>query len=708
MKAVTKLLSGLLLAISAVPLCLAQDIVLDRQYRAGDLILFQSMSNEDEYFYVADRLSLERDSSGMPKFSFLQYTDTSAADDDASAAGGIVHAVVELQVPDNILAAARRALRQIDPQGEIIGPAPFRAGTFALISSFADAQGDLTDAVLGVGKAPLLEGEKAAVSLKLTKRGSEILRESFNTATPDISFSFEMELAGYYAPKRALLTADFETIYNHDQFDVGVATPFVQGEITGVFEDLRRQNAIRLEQVGDDENLQALVDVAYKKLIEVMFEKADSTGSSALAAAASGAQSQGSVLGKANALLTERRKEVREENKARDTRNKEQAEKNEKAASARVKADLATKKAANANTTAANMEKRAERARRRAAALEEIAQQPGRTEEDRARIRQIIEASNKQAETFDKKAQESRTQAAALETEAGAAEAEASESEESVKPLEQPESMPSLAIVASYKMKRSRVSGTSTFDLNKYTAGSITLRFDENIGDLTDFGDNEEVFRIVDLRSSGLRDRNVQVALDIDSESDFGDYINSAEVLLKRTHDNGSVSDQSIAITRQSFQSGSNLASLVYARLGDDTDGWLDYDYEVKWKFLGGLEIEQGPERTDASTIILVPPIKKREVFFELDPGSVQDLGIRAIDLKVRYNPGDGERVIQKSLRPGRVEQDLSYRARIVLPEDRFDYSYEVVWMLQGGRRVESGRIDTSNSFVFLDEIPEV
>ena len=76
-------------------------------------------------------------------------------------------------------------------------------------------------------------------------------------------------------------------------------------------------------------------------------------------------------------------------------------------------------------------------------------------------MQQMIAASNKQAETYEKKAQESRTQAAALETEAGAAEAEAAASEESAKPLEQPESMPSLAVVASYTIKRSRVSGTS-------------------------------------------------------------------------------------------------------------------------------------------------------------------------------------------------------------------------------------------------------
>ena len=51
----------------------------------------------------------------------------------------------------------------------------------------------------------LLDGDKAAVSIQVTKLGAKILWESFQTPTPDISFSFEMDMSGYRSPHRALI-----------------------------------------------------------------------------------------------------------------------------------------------------------------------------------------------------------------------------------------------------------------------------------------------------------------------------------------------------------------------------------------------------------------------------------------------------------------------------------------------------------------------
>src|SRR5690606_27534575 len=49
------LAAGWLLAAAAVQ---AQEVVIDRQVRAGELTLFPSATNPDEYFYVADKARL--------------------------------------------------------------------------------------------------------------------------------------------------------------------------------------------------------------------------------------------------------------------------------------------------------------------------------------------------------------------------------------------------------------------------------------------------------------------------------------------------------------------------------------------------------------------------------------------------------------------------------------------------------------------------
>jgi len=48
-------------------------------------------------------------------------------------------------------------------------------------------------------------------------------------------------------------------------------------------------------------------------------------------------------------------------------------------------------------------------------------------------------------------------------------------------------------------MKKVRQRGDFTIDLNKFTADSLTMRFDENIGDLRTFLQNENIFRAVNL-----------------------------------------------------------------------------------------------------------------------------------------------------------------------------------------------------------------
>ena len=63
--------------------------------------------------------------------------------------------------------------------------------------------------MVGLGNAPLGRGEGGGVDA-LTKLGAKILWESFQTPTPDISFSFEMDVTGFRSPQRAVIEANFD------------------------------------------------------------------------------------------------------------------------------------------------------------------------------------------------------------------------------------------------------------------------------------------------------------------------------------------------------------------------------------------------------------------------------------------------------------------------------------------------------------------
>jgi hypothetical protein len=178
----------------------ALSILLDRPYKAGELTLFADQADDKAFYYVVDKPHLALDANGTPQFSFLRWVDTKRPANSEEKGGGIIHALVELGVSDEQLQQARAEIQALKPGAKIIGPAMFSAGRFGLVASVTDESGKLAKKVLGLGPAPMLDGQKAAVSIRLTELGAKVLWESFKTPTPDISFSFEMELTGVPAP----------------------------------------------------------------------------------------------------------------------------------------------------------------------------------------------------------------------------------------------------------------------------------------------------------------------------------------------------------------------------------------------------------------------------------------------------------------------------------------------------------------------------
>ncbi|MGH9888635.1 MAG: hypothetical protein ACREBE_24090, partial [bacterium] len=220
----------------------AARILIDKPVKAAELTLFPDLSDPKAYYYISDKPRLATDAEGRPQFSFLRWVDNVRSGADQGEAregegGGLVHAVVALSVSTEQLRDAQRELQRKKPGAKIVGYVPYSSGIFGLVSSFKDPKtGNLVTQVVGLGKAPLLDGEKAAVSILLTKQGAKILWESFETPTPDISFSFEMELDGYHSPLGAKVEANWSQIYAHEAFAAGFASTYLSAEVNAAFD----------------------------------------------------------------------------------------------------------------------------------------------------------------------------------------------------------------------------------------------------------------------------------------------------------------------------------------------------------------------------------------------------------------------------------------------------------------------------------------
>ncbi|TXF90275.1 hypothetical protein FUA23_07080 [Neolewinella aurantiaca] len=283
----------------------AQRIILDLPTKAGELTLFPEVGNDKNYYYVADKARLAVDESGNPRFSFLRYVTNATSepgetDNTRGEGGGIVHAVVSLAVSDEQLEEARRELRQVNPDGEIIGPVIFKSGTFGLVSSFTGENGELSSQVVGLGQAPILDGQQAAVSMHLTRLGATLLWNSFQTSTPDISFSFNMTMDGYRLPKEAVIEANFEDLYESMEFGLqagvggtgsaaatdgssearGTVPVYFGADLKAQFEKLHRDGKIKVTQIGSDEGMDKLLELAYTKLADIMFDRTEAQSTS--------------------------------------------------------------------------------------------------------------------------------------------------------------------------------------------------------------------------------------------------------------------------------------------------------------------------------------------------------------------------------------------------------------------------------------------
>ncbi len=296
-------------------------IVLDQPVRAAGLMLFPVVGEPKEYLYAPMTPRLARDESGRPQFSFLRWvqnTGPAASGETAAegAGGGILHAVISLDVAAAELQRAQSELDRQRPGARIVGPAIYRSGNLALVSAFDDENDERVVNLVGLGAAPVLEGAKAAISLELDKTGAQILWESFQMPTPDISFRFDMKLPGFWSPSKGRIVADLDQVVRHETMQVAAATPVFEFELNQAFDELKESKAITVEVIGDvDADKEGMFRQAEAKIRDLLFETSK-TAPTAPTPPAAGAAKGKSLLERAQKIQTDNRETRQKRKKA--------------------------------------------------------------------------------------------------------------------------------------------------------------------------------------------------------------------------------------------------------------------------------------------------------------------------------------------------------------------------------------------------------
>jgi hypothetical protein len=179
-----------------------------------------------------------------------------------------------LDTPAPAVADAQQALRDTlkDDEVSLRGPIVFADGRYALVSSVLvkpDAPPERR--LLATGRAPVLEGNRLAFSFDLSPEQATLLRQSMQMRTPDVSIVFDMTFTGLNEAYDADMTIDWSEVRKSQSFGAGASIYFVGADVEVGFDDMRRNNAIKLRSSGSDAAMEGLLTTVYTKLLELMF-----------------------------------------------------------------------------------------------------------------------------------------------------------------------------------------------------------------------------------------------------------------------------------------------------------------------------------------------------------------------------------------------------------------------------------------------------
>lgn len=259
---------------------LAAEVAVEEVVQAGRFVFYRDHADPHKYYYVPDQPRLATRSDGTPEFTFIKYTKT-----DSTTRGGVIHFLVTWGFTDNELRSAESALKSVDTEAKLAGPVPFKEGTFQIISATAGQDGIFSRRIVGEGKAPLLPGQKAAVSIALTEEGASLLWESFQNPTSDVSVQYVLKFSGITPAFQAKLKVDWDKVYSQHDIKLGAEGTIkmvkLKADVGAMLEELRQKGAIQLDILGENENMEKLLETAYNHILQLMCDQVPTGGGTA-------------------------------------------------------------------------------------------------------------------------------------------------------------------------------------------------------------------------------------------------------------------------------------------------------------------------------------------------------------------------------------------------------------------------------------------
>ena len=638
---------------------LKAEVSLEEVIQAGRFVFYRDHADPHKYYYVPDepRLATKRD--GTPEFTFIKYTKTGG-----DIKGGVVHFLVTWGLTESEILTGESSLQMLDPEAKVVGPVPFKEGTFKIISATAGEGGLFNVKICGEGNAPIMPGQKGAVSIALTQEGASLLWESFKNPTSDISVMFMLKYNGITPAYEAKLKVDWDKVYTHHDVSVSgggtVKAIKLEGEIKAIFDELKQKGAIQLEVTGESEDMEKLLEVAYGHLIKLMCNTDIKTDAQIKTSKSTT---------KKRPTRTIRRKIG---NIAEFTLDPFASLRSFSVGSLahqfnpfKTPSTLFTGLGspwASGDPIFGQEQQRADAGTQRAEALKQ---------EKKSQVSSSKTQRKTQTKTKRKPARKTSTKKPTVSK-------------------KKPEVKPPFNLKVSYTFKRVKMSGHYEVDLRQRIREERVMVMSGNIGGLyQQFGEDKSFFSTVSLDDPVFEERTIDVILDGQNFEDFKDYINSVSVLFKKERWGKPATTGEVKFFDEQFAEKGNRLTFTYGRGGEGSTEWLNYEYKPKWSFHGGIEWEGDWVKTSDSVITLNPVVEYRTVQISMDKDNVEENGIKAAAFQIKHQIFGNETLREVIIDYERGDP-LQAEYRYLHEEGKLDYQYKIIWLLRDGREIHS------------------
>ncbi len=198
-----------------------------------------------------------------------------------------------------------------------------------------------------------------------------------------------------------------------------------------------------------------------------------------------------------------------------------------------------------------------------------------------------------------------------------------------------------------FVLKKRKDINRGIFSINITRNSVVKVPFDSagNISGLYEvYKSHPEIFRVVNLADPAFQKREVFFRIDGDYTDAFEKIMNFGSVNVRKVYEdaNRSVATGELLFTREDIRKGKFSKSWTYARLGEESDAWLNYDYRVTWSVKGNRKV-QLPEQSDAwfttkdPIVTIAPPLERLDLQIDADRLAFDEVGIKTALVMARY-----------------------------------------------------------------------